>query len=278
MYLLPPAWEAAITGWLAWLTAAGLLATTIHVRRANVRMIARVSGAKTPAVLTTGMIVAIGSRSRWSRDHRRHVRTSLISFYTWAMGQGIVEHNPAADLPKCPESKPRPRPVPDPVWRSLLEAAAPREQMMARLAAEAGMRRAEVARCHRDDLVLDISGYALIVHGKGEKQRIVPITDRLAADIENHCARGYLFPGVTADEHLSAMHVGKLVGALLPPGWSMHKLRHRYASKGLAGTGDLLAVRDALGHASVATTQRYTATSDARVRRVAEAASGGASW
>ncbi|EUA18515.1 phage integrase family protein [Mycobacterium xenopi 3993] len=52
----------------------------------------------------------------------------------------------------------------------------------------------------------------------------------------------------------------------------MHKLRHRYATRGYAGTGNLRAVQEALGHASVATTQRYTAVSAREIRAVAEAA------
>ncbi len=52
----------------------------------------------------------------------------------------------------------------------------------------------------------------------------------------------------------------------------MHKLRHRYASKGYAGTGNIRAVQEALGHASVATTQRYTAVTSREVRAVSEAA------
>ena len=134
------------------------------------------------------------------------------------------------------------------------------------------MRRAEVAVVHRDDLMEDLTGWSILVHGKGGTQRLVPIPDELAEAIAEFCPHGgYLFPG-NDDGHLSAHYVGKLVGDLMPPGWSMHKLRHRYATKGLAATGDLLAVRDALGHASVATTQLYTKVVGDKVRRVSEAA------
>jgi site-specific recombinase XerC len=63
-----------------------------------------------------------------------------------------------------------------------------------------------------------------------------------------------------------------MVSAVMPDGWSMHKLRHRYATRGLDRTGNLLLVRDALGHASVATTQIYTKIVTEQMRTIADAA------
>ena len=145
-------------------------------------------------------------------------------------------------------------------------AAGERERLMIRLAGEVGMRRAEVAVCHRDDLVEDLVGWSLIIHGKGNKDRAVPISDKLAADIRDYCRFGYLFPGQD-DGHLSPEAVGQLVGKLMPPGWSMHKLRHRFATRKLDRPGsNLLLVSKLLGHASVATTQLYTATNNSALR------------
>ncbi|EUA18516.1 phage integrase family protein [Mycobacterium xenopi 3993] len=71
-----------------------------------------------------------------------------------------------------------------------------RTLLMARLACEAGLRRAEVAKVHSEDLLSGVDGPELIVHGKGGKQRIVPITPSLAAAIRAAAPRdsGYLFP------------------------------------------------------------------------------------
>lgn len=132
---------------------------------------------------------------------------------------------------------------------------------------------------HTRDLLDDGVGYSLIVHGKGNKQRIVPITDDLAAEVARgpggHTAGrgrvGYLFPG-QINGHLSADRIGVLIGELMPEGWSMHKLRHRFATRAYTGTKDIRAVQEALGHASVATTQRYTAVTNDEVRRAVIAA------
>lgn len=272
-YTLPPCWEDPITAWVGWLRAGGASFETVRVRRGIIRSMARQLPA--PDRVTTELLVDVVAANKWSNDHRRNTRTTLVGFFDWAMHHGHASHNPAAGMPAVPESTPKPRPVTDRIWAELLEAAPPRERLMARLAGEAGLRRAEVAKVHRDDLIEDLSGWSLIVHGKGGKQRTVPITDSLADAIRTHSAGyspdGFLFPG-QIDGHISPNRVGVLLSRLMPEGWSMHKLRHRYASKGYAGTGNIRAVQEALGHASVATTQRYTAVTSREVRAVSEAA------
>ena len=142
---------------------------------------------------------------------------------------------------------------------------------MMRLAAEAGLRRAEVAQLHVREL-LDIDGPALLVHGKGGKTRMVPISDLLAAMLRDSAAGdGYLFPNGHGG-HLSAGHVGKLVQRALPPEWTMHTLRHRYATRVYRGSHDIRAVQTLLGHASVLTTQRYAAIADDEIRAAAACA------
>lgn len=270
-YLLPIAWEGTISSWLTWLSASGAPRTTQRLRRGHLRMVASRTNTAHPMELTLAMLVGICSTPEWSREHRRGVRRSVIAFLEWAHREKVVPVNVAVELPRVPAGAPNPRPYPDRMWRELLLAAGPREQMMIRLAGEVGMRRAEVAVCHRDDLIEDLTGYSLLIHGKGGKQRLVPIPDKLARDIMAFCPGGYLFPG-NDEGHLSPMAVGKLVGSLMPTGWSMHKLRHRFASRSLSRTKDLLTLRDALGHTSVATTQIYTRSPDGRLRELMEAA------
>jgi integrase/recombinase XerC len=87
-------------------------------------------------------------------------------------------------------------------------------------------------------------------------------------------ATGYLFPAdATADRHLTPERVGLLVGRVLPEGYSMHKLRHRYATRAYRGSRNLRAVQTLLGHASIATTERYTAVDDDEIRAAAMMAS-----
>ncbi|MEE3066543.1 MAG: tyrosine-type recombinase/integrase [Actinomycetota bacterium] len=276
--ILSKQWEDAISAWTLWLKLAGRRHGTIQLRRDHIRSIARRSRTERPDEITLSTLVSLCSERNWSNEHRRSVRTSLISFYDWAIEMELVSFNPAVKLPKVKPPAPAPRPAPDDVWEELIAAAPPRERLMARLAGEAGLRRSEVALVHSDDLIRDVTGWSLIVHGKGGKQRVVPLNDGLAAEFRLMCTRhGYVFPGQVVeaghvDGHVSASWVGISLSRLMPTGWSMHKLRHRFATLGYAGTGNLRAVQEALGHASVATTQRYTAVSNVEVRSVSDAA------
>lgn len=135
---------------------------------------------------------------------------------------------------------------------------------MLRLAAEAGLRRAEIARIHSRDLVDDLLGWSLVVHGKGGRERVVPLPVPLALELRGY-GPGYVFPGADRG-HLSARWVGKLVSRALPRPWTTHTLRHRFATRAYQLERDLLAVQTLLGHASPVTTQRYVAQDEARLR------------
>lgn len=185
----------------------------------------------------------------------------------------------ADELPSVREQRGAPRPTPDRVWREALLAADPRLKLVLRLAAECGLRRAEVAQVHARDLIDGVDGTQLLVHGKGNKQRVVPLSDSLADAIRDRlqdptirAAGGWLFPNNKGTDHLTAPWVGYLVREVLPRGWTMHQLRHRFASRAYRGTRNLRAVQILLGHENLGTTQRYTAVDDEELRAAMTAA------
>ncbi|PND58247.1 integrase [Mycobacterium sp. ENV421] len=233
-----------------------------------------------PARVTTAGILAWFGRQSWSIETRRSHRNTAVSFFGWAHRAGHLPTNPAAELPVMRAAAPAPRPAPDAVWSAAIAGADPRVRLMLRLAAEAGLRRAEIARVHRRDLTGGPAGAELLVHGKGGKLRVVPVGEDLAAAIagaitlsqlEGIHRAGYLFPGAE-DGHLTPQHVGKLMARALPDHWTAHTLRHRFATRAYRGSRNLRAVQTLLGHSSVATTERYTAVDSDEIRAAAMAA------
>lgn len=121
----------------------------------------------------------------------------------------------------------------------------------------------------------------LVVRGKGNKDRLVPLNeaaraaarDYLAALRENGGAEGrWLFPSDGASGHLTRQAFGRdlkvLAGAagLSAAALSPHVLRHAFASHLLQNGADLRVVQELLGHADIATTQIYTHVLDERLK------------
>ena len=273
-------WQTGIDGWSTAQRAAGRASSTIAARRDILAQLSRETSAGPWEVTTTALREWMGLqvwdtdldrlRDRWSIERRRMVRTTLVGFYRWAHGAGLVDVDPAMRLEPVRPTEGRPRPAPKEVYREgLAKAPGARERLMLRLARDLGMRRAEVAVVHTDDVVDDVvGGQSLIVHGKGGKTRLVPLTAPLAAELRQR-PRGYVFPG-KADGHLSPRWVGRVVSELLEGEWTMHTLRHRFATDVVGQTRDVRVAQVLLGHGSLATTQRYVQPDGDRMRAAVE--------
>lgn len=231
------------------------------------RRFARQTGAGAPGVVSRGRVEAWAGSHEWARETRRSIYASVRGFYTWAMESGRVTSDPASALPTVAAGPAVPRPAPEAAYRAALADADARQHVILRLAGEAGLRRAEIAGISRHDLVRDLEGWTLIVHGKGDRIRLVPLTDSLAGEVRRALGeRGQWLLPSTVGEHLTPRHVGVLASRALPTGVTLHMLRHRFATVVNRSTGDLIAVQRLLGHVSVATTQRYVAVQDDALR------------
>ena len=118
----------------------------------------------------------------------------------------------------------------------------------------------------------------LTVMGKGRKERMVPLIaagGKSSSPITSRCARsicrkhGPLFVGAKGgplSPRLIQLAMARLRGALgLPETATPHALRHSFATHLLAGGGDLRSIQELLGHASLSTTQIYTAVDAERL-------------
>lgn len=261
-------WAAAIAAFISHLAAGGRSPATRDLRRYQLECFAD-HAIDPPATIGVAELVAWLERDDWSANTRRSVRSSLTTFFAWLQATGQRPDNPAGLLATIAPKPGKPRPCPESALRSAVVNAGPRERLMLALAAMAGLRRGEIARVRGGDVERGLDGPALRVVGKGGRVRVVPISEDVAEALERR--RGYAFPSPNGG-HLTPAHVGKCVSRLLPPGWTTHTLRHRFASAAYRPDRDIRAVQELLGHASVATTQIYTAVPDHALRRAIDGA------
>lgn len=264
----PVPWRKSIEGWTDTLKAAGLSAQTIKSRRYKMVHLAALLMPSGPEDVTTEQIVQAFGRQQWKPETRKAYRNTISSFFRWLHKSGRRADDPSLDVPRVKKPHAHPRPCPDRYIAAAMEMSTPSEKLMVRLGAECGLRRGEIARVHSDDVVADSAGRSLIVRGKGDKQRIVPLPDDLAGIIMD--ARGYLFPGRFGG-HVEESYIGDHISRLLPDGWAAHTLRHRFATTAYAATHDLFVVAELLGHESVETTEHYVAMPDGRLREATAA-------
>ena len=199
-------------------------------------------------------------------------------FYRWLAKAGLVD-NPAVAALKTPRV---PRPVPKALTveeaRDLLDsvpelARAPwigkRDAAVIALLYGCGLRIGEALSLARREAPAP-GKEALTVTGKGGKERAVPLLPAVVEAIRDYpeacphalAPEGPLFVGVRGKalgpRHIQARMAELRVLLGLPETASPHALRHSFATHLLAGGGDLRAIQELLGHASLSTTQRYT--------------------
>jgi integrase/recombinase XerC len=147
----------------------------------------------------------------------------------------------------------------------------------------AGLRIAEALSIRRKDAPIGARESVTIL-GKGRKTRSAPVIAAVRAEIENYLKlcpyaltpEGPLFVGAKGgplSPRIIQLTVERLRGALgLPDSATPHALRHSFATHLLGRGGDLRTIQELLGHASLSTTQIYTAVDGARLMEAYRAA------
>ena len=176
-------WTKHVTEYVAFLTAIGRPKTTCNLRRFQLTYLGKSLNLPLTSVSQDDLIEWFAIHAEWKPETRRSYRAAIRGFFAWAKESGRIIDDPAIKLPQVKVPRAAARPTPEAVLREAIAAAEPRVALMLRLAAEAGLRRAEIARVHTRDLRHGAGGSQLLVHGKGSRQRVVPITAELAAAI-----------------------------------------------------------------------------------------------
>jgi integrase len=268
----PPEWAEAITRWENHLKAARRSRGTVNTRRYPVIRVAW-AFRKPPEQVTTQDLEQWLAELEVKPETAYGYRSGIRSFFKYCYANGITTADPAASLPTIIRPATVPQPCPDDAISKALHNPDDRVRIMLRLAAEHGLRRGEIAILRGGDLETKPNGLALLIRGKGGKQRYAYIEeyerDIIAAFKE--AGDGYLFPG-QIDGHLSPQHCGLLMSRALPNGYGAHKLRTRFATTAYAQNHDLLTLQRILGHANPLTTERYIRASEDAPRTMTRAA------
>ena len=143
-----------------------------------------------------------------------------------------------------------------------------------------GLRISEALGLKRRDVPKPGEGDVLVVTGKGNKTRMVPVLQNVLQLIEDYAAicpyalppEGPVFVGARGGPlgpRIIQLAMARLRGALgLPDSATPHALRHSFATHLLSRGGDLRAIQELLGHSSLSTTQIYTGIDSERLLEV----------
>lgn len=225
--------------------------------------------------------------------------STLRQFFKFLYGEGLRGDDPTGilDAPKKGRSLPKTLSVDDVtrlIARAEVEAAEPggslllkrRMHLLVELLYATGLRVSELVSLPGS--VLAQTGRFLVVKGKGNKERLVPLSraaiaaleaygEALAAEIEDDPATGaFLFPAQSKEGFLPrqvfARDLKTLAGraGIRASTLSPHVLRHAFASHLLQNGADLRAVQELLGHSDISTTQIYTHVLEERLHELVQ--------
>src|SRR6202140_2161128 len=214
---------------------------------------------------------------------------AVRSFYRWLAQEGVVEQNPAAlvSTPKLPKKLPRVPTIEE--MNTVLDGQMPevasfpeRDRIMFELLYGCGIRNSELVGINLDDIRL--SSEAILIRGKGKKERYVPFGDSVKAALSGYlpmrqqmlAERRKNTASLLINQRggrLTTRSVGRIIKKIavakgLSPDVHPHTLRQVFGTHMLEECDDLRAIRENLGHERLSTTQRYTQLSMKHVLQV----------
>lgn len=200
---------------------------------------------------------------------------ALRRFYGFLVDDGLRADDPSEALPRPRFERPLPRILDEGEVQRMFEAAEDRASSgqgsvlrnlaLLELLYGSGLRASELVSLPRG--AVRQNQPFLMVRGKGDKERLVPISTRAQAAVAAWLEQSpggsiWLFP--SGKSHLSRVRLFQIIrqmaadAGIAPDRVSPHVLRHAFATHLLSGGADLRVLQSLLGHADIATTQIYT--------------------
>lgn len=265
------------------------LATQSSYRRDLQRLAAWLEATQTPLPTDNATLLAFFQHeaTELSASSMAREQSALRKFYRFLQRQGVVHSDPMAliDAPKAERRLPTVLTQAEiTAFLAVPDTSKPlglRDRAIFELMYASGMRVSEVVNLRLDQLHLQM--HLIQVVGKGDKERLVPVSDQAIAWVDRYLtvARPQLVrPPLTSEvflnfhgrpltrqgiwknlkQHITAAGIEKDV--------TPHTLRHSFATTLLENGADLRVVQEILGHADVATTQLYTHLSTSHIAAV----------
>ncbi len=216
--------------------------------------------------------------------------SAVKGFVAWSAEKDGFDPSPVLMIRAPRFNAKLPRPLAEDAAKAMLDTVelqsesdwvAARDVAVLTLLYGCGLRISEALSLNASDLPL---GGSMRIIGKGGKERVVPVVPVAAAAVAHYVSlcpfdledNAPIFRGVRGGA-LSARQVQKSMAEArarlgLPASATPHAMRHSFATHLLNAGGDLRAIQELLGHASLSTTQAYTAVDTARLMDVYEAA------
>lgn len=214
--------------------------------------------------------------------------SSLRGWFGFMVDEGEIGHDPTGRLKPARRGRSLPKPLGEREMTTLLDsldthdASALRDRALLELLYGTGARVSEAVGINLEDL--DFDEDLILVTGKGSKQRLVPMGSTLRSALEDYLGTGgrvaFTRSKKTARLFLNTrggplsrqgvdliIHKRALAAGIDTRSVSAHVFRHSCATHMLAHGADIRVVQELLGHASIATTQIYTAVSVTSLKR-----------